>query len=140
MRIVAAGFRLVDRPDVVIGDREIAQAGVDQRRRRRLGAGNLQQVLMLNRLIWGCGWRMGLLFGSGKALRAVAPLLLLTAVLAAAGLAVTASTPLDVAPLAMLALLGLFIAVSEQLTGSRLGLRDGPCGMPLAVISPWAVA
>jgi lipopolysaccharide/colanic/teichoic acid biosynthesis glycosyltransferase len=121
MRIVAAGFRLVDRPDVVIGDREIAQAGVDQRRRRRLGAGNLQQVLMLNRLIWGCGWRMGLLFGSGKALRAVAPLLLVTAVLAAGGLAVTASTPLDVAPLAMLALLGLFIAVSEQLTGSRLG-------------------
>lgn len=115
MRIVAAGFRLVDRPDIIIGDREIARAGIDRRRRRRLGAGNVQQVLLCHRLLWASGWRMGLLFGSGKALRAFAPLLLLVACVSAIGLALTAASPLDVLPLFAVAGIALLAFLADRL-------------------------
>ncbi|MCZ8183940.1 MAG: sugar transferase [Beijerinckiaceae bacterium] len=120
MRIVADGFRLVDRPDIVIGDREVARAGIDRRRRRRLGAGNLQQVLLCHRLLWAAGWRMGLLFASGKALRAVAPLLVLTALASAIGLAFTAASPLDLLPLAAVEGVAFLALLADRLPQGRL--------------------
>lgn len=119
MQIVASGYRLVDRPDVVIGEREPGDATQDFRRRRRLGAGNLQQVFLCHRLFWACGWRIGVLFGSGKLLRGFAPLLLWLAAVATVGLALTATTPLDLLPLGGVALAGLLLAWPEGLTGSR---------------------
>lgn len=122
MRIVAAGFRLVDRPDIIIGESEQAGRALDLRRRRRLGAGNLQQVLLCHRLLWACGWRMGLLFGSGKLLRALAPLLLALSAFAALGLAATAEGPGDFVPLALVALAALLLRLPEP-AGTALPAR-----------------
>ncbi|MCZ8258742.1 MAG: sugar transferase [Beijerinckiaceae bacterium] len=138
MRIVAAGFRLVDRPDIVIGDREVARAGIDRRRRRRLGAGNLQQVLLCHRLLWASGWRMGLLFASGKALRAMAPLLLLAALASSVGLAATSTSRLDLVPLIAAEAIGILALMADRLPQGRLRMIAG--GLRYALGSYFAMA
>lgn len=79
MRILEKGFQAIVDPDLGIVEVEEDSANDDRQRRLRIGAGNLQQLLILRHLINPkFGWT-AFNFVSGKALRAVMPLILLTA-------------------------------------------------------------
>jgi cellulose synthase/poly-beta-1,6-N-acetylglucosamine synthase-like glycosyltransferase len=87
MRIVAQGFRAIYDTAIVTRELEKSRATQEFRRRVRIGAGNLQQVLRLITLASPArGWT-AFTFLSGKALRAVVPLLALVACLSSVALA-----------------------------------------------------
>ena len=111
MQIVAQGFHARYLPDLIISERDISQPEQDRARRRRLGAGNMQQVLLCHPLAWACGWRTAFVFLSGKVLRALMPALMLAALVSSTLLAwyggmVFAAMPLLI-QLALYALAGL---------------------------------
>jgi len=81
MSIVTSGYRAVYEPKIVALELEQASRQMDLQRRVRLGAGNLQQLLRLPKLLApSLGWT-AFNFFSGKALRAVMPLLILVQLL-----------------------------------------------------------
>lgn len=106
MTIVADGHRALYEPAIVALELEPTAAADDLRRRRRIGAGNLQQLVRLRSLLHprhgGIAWA----FWSGKALRTLCPLLMLIC-LAASLVAATWSIPFAIAAVAQLGLYGV---------------------------------
>jgi cellulose synthase/poly-beta-1,6-N-acetylglucosamine synthase-like glycosyltransferase len=82
MAIVLQGYRAIYDPDLIITDLERSTDRQDFRRRMRIGAGNLQQLLRLPGLANPARGLLAFTFLSGKGLRAVAPFLLLIAFVA----------------------------------------------------------
>ena len=94
MRIVAQGYRAVQEPHAVCREQELASLEGEFARRRRIAAGNCQQVILLRGLLHPRhGW-VSFCFFSHKVLRTLAPFFLLATLLA---------TPALVAPWGMLA-------------------------------------
>ncbi len=102
MRMVIRGTKAIYRPDLLVREREESGAVQDFRRRRRLGAGNLQQVVFCAPLAWACGWRTAFLFLSGKGLRGIMPAILALMLGLSALLAMAGSHPLSTLPLLVL--------------------------------------
>jgi lipopolysaccharide/colanic/teichoic acid biosynthesis glycosyltransferase len=128
MRMVMRGARASYRPDIPVREREETGARQDFRRRRRLGAGNLQQVMLCAPLAWACGWRMSFLFLSGKGLRGIMPGILGLTLSLAALLAMAGSQPWSALPLLVLGPLAAL--------GLAALLRPGITALP--VIGPLA--
>ena len=127
MRIVLQGYRSVYDPSIVATELERSQTKHEFRRRVRIGAGNLQQVLRLAGL--GDPRRGGLafLFLSGKALRAVMPFIVIVA------LAATALLALNGSGIYRLLLAGEAILLGLALAGLIVGRAALP--RPLAWLS-----
>ena len=77
MSIVADGYRAIYDTEIMALELERADPALDQRRRRRIASGNLQQAWRLRRLLHPRHRGVAFAFASGKALRAVMPFLLL---------------------------------------------------------------
>lgn len=76
MRIVSQGFRAVYEPEAVAWELETASVAGEFARRRRIAAGNCQQIVELRHLLSPFrGW-VALCFFSHKVLRTVAPFLM----------------------------------------------------------------
>ena len=87
MRIVARGLRAVYEPQAVAWEQEAASLSGEFGRRRRIAMGNCQQIVILARLLNPLrGW-VAFCFFSHKVLRTLAPLFLLSLLIASAGLA-----------------------------------------------------
>ena len=78
MEIVAQGYRADHESRITALELEQADNNMDQRRRRRIAAGNLQQLLRLKRLLLPQHGGVAFSFASGKGLRVLMPFLLLT--------------------------------------------------------------
>lgn len=76
MKIVASGSHGVYLEDIVSTELETASSSDDQRRRVRIGAGNLQQLVRLSELLNPRYGGTAFTFASGKGLRALMPSLL----------------------------------------------------------------
>jgi len=77
MRVVAGGFRAVYEPSAVAWERDTASVKGEFARRRRIAAGNCQQILSLAKLLNPLrGW-IAFSFFSHKVLRTLAPLVML---------------------------------------------------------------
>ncbi|MCB1772192.1 MAG: glycosyltransferase family 2 protein [Gammaproteobacteria bacterium] len=87
MRIIAQGYRGVYAPDVNALELECASDQLDTHRRRRIAAGNLQQLLRLRELLRPRYRGVAFAFASGKALRVLMPWLMLIALLGSVYLA-----------------------------------------------------
>ena len=85
MRIVAQGYRAVYDPEAVAWERERASVEGEFARRRRIAAGNCQQIVELRGMLspWH-GW-VAFCFFSHKVLRTLAPLFLLALFVASVG-------------------------------------------------------
>ena len=82
MRIVAQGYRAVYAPRARAWERELSSVKGDFARRRRIAAGNCQQMVRLRTLLHPRrGW-VAFCFFSHKVLRTIAPIFLLLALLA----------------------------------------------------------
>ncbi len=82
MRIVGQGYRAVYEPTAVSWEREIASVEGEFARRRRIAAGNCQQIIELSSMLLPTrGW-VALEFFSHKVLRTLAPLFLLSMLVA----------------------------------------------------------
>ena len=78
MRIVLQGYRAVYEPSAVAWERELASVEGEFSRRRRIAAGNCQQLVELKSLLSPLrGW-IALTFFSHKVLRTLAPLFMLS--------------------------------------------------------------
>ena len=77
MSMVAAGYNAVYDCDIIALELEGSDIEQDQRRRMRIAAGNIQQLLRLHSLLTLRHKGTALSFISGKALRAIMPLILL---------------------------------------------------------------
>jgi cellulose synthase/poly-beta-1,6-N-acetylglucosamine synthase-like glycosyltransferase len=88
MRIVQRGYDAVYDPEIVATELETSTTRQDFRRRIRIGAGNLQQVLRVAGLANPRRLGVAFVFLSGKALRAFMPFLLLIAAVSLPVLAV----------------------------------------------------
>jgi lipopolysaccharide/colanic/teichoic acid biosynthesis glycosyltransferase/glycosyltransferase involved in cell wall biosynthesis len=79
MTIAAKGHRGVYEPRIVATELEVASLAQDQRRRRRIAAGNMQQMLRLTHVLHPRHGRLAFAFASGKVLRALSPYLMILA-------------------------------------------------------------
>jgi lipopolysaccharide/colanic/teichoic acid biosynthesis glycosyltransferase len=79
MRIVARGHRAIYDPRIVATELEVATEQLDRSRRRRIAAGNMQQLLRLGSLLLPQRGAVAFCFASGKALRVISPYLLILA-------------------------------------------------------------
>lgn len=116
MAIVGRGFRAVYEEEMVALELEQSDLALDRRRRRRIAAGNTQQVIRLLGLLHPRhGWT-AFLFASGKVLRVLMPFLLAAGLLGSLALA-----PHSVlfALLAVLQLLLLGAATARALSPSH---------------------
>jgi len=77
MQIVAQGYRAEYEPRIAALELEQADANMDQQRRRRIAAGNVQQLLRLKRLLLPQHGGVAFTFASGKGLRVLMPFLML---------------------------------------------------------------
>jgi len=87
MRIVAQGYRACYEPRILALELEDGSLDLDRRRRRRIAAGNMQQLIRLTSLLRPSLRGVAFVFASGKALRAVMPFLLLLILIGSALLA-----------------------------------------------------
>jgi lipopolysaccharide/colanic/teichoic acid biosynthesis glycosyltransferase len=87
MRIVARGYKAIYDEEINVQEIETATPIQDFRRRQRIGAGNLQQVLRSWRLADPRRPGLAFVFTSGKLLRAVMPFLIVLSIAAALVLA-----------------------------------------------------
>lgn len=76
MMIVAKGYRSVYEPDLHAVELETASCDMEQTRRRRIAAGNLQQAWRLRQLLMPSYGALAFNFFSGKCLRVLMPFLL----------------------------------------------------------------
>lgn len=77
MRVIEQGYRAVYEPEAVVWEYELASVEGEFARRRRIAAGNCQQMVALRRMLSPFrGW-IALCFFSHKVLRTLAPLFLL---------------------------------------------------------------
>lgn len=113
MSIVQNGYRAIYDTQIVASEREVSTLKIDANRRRRIAAGNFQQLLrmpgLLNPMLGGIAFA----FASGKALRAIMPLLIL---IAFAGCAFLAARHTGWACLFAAMVLGILIAVIRHNT------------------------
>jgi lipopolysaccharide/colanic/teichoic acid biosynthesis glycosyltransferase/cellulose synthase/poly-beta-1,6-N-acetylglucosamine synthase-like glycosyltransferase len=119
MRMVMRGAKAIYCPDLLVREREESAPVQDFGRRRRLGAGNLQQVVLCAPLAWACGWRTSFLFLSGKGLRGIMPAILALMLVLSVLLAMVGSHPLNILPLLVLgpmAALGLVALFRPAIT------------------------
>lgn len=79
MRIVARGHQALYDPRIVATELEVATEQLDRSRRRRIAAGNMQQLLRLGGLLLPQRGAVAFCFASGKALRVISPYLLILA-------------------------------------------------------------
>jgi lipopolysaccharide/colanic/teichoic acid biosynthesis glycosyltransferase len=79
MSIVARGHRALYDPRIIATELEVATPHLDLRRRRRIAAGNMQQLLRLGGLLLPHHGAVAFCFASGKALRALSPYLMVAA-------------------------------------------------------------
>jgi cellulose synthase/poly-beta-1,6-N-acetylglucosamine synthase-like glycosyltransferase len=124
MEILGRGWRVAYDESIVAWEAEVADLGLDQRRRRRIAAGNAQQLF---RLLWLLHPRFGgvaLAFASGKALRVLAPFLFAVSLL---GALVLAPGSMLFAGLAALQILALIAAAAGAMVGEA-----GPRPLTLA--------
>jgi cellulose synthase/poly-beta-1,6-N-acetylglucosamine synthase-like glycosyltransferase len=89
MRIIAQGYRGIYEPEVNALELECASDRIDSQRRRRIAAGNVQQLLRLRELLSPRYRGVAFAFASGKALRVLMPLLMLIALAGSALLSTT---------------------------------------------------
>ena len=75
-RIIEKGHKAIYDTEIVANETEQASSEIDFRRRKRIAAGNMQQVMRLSRLLSPSFKGIALAFFSGKALRAFMPFLL----------------------------------------------------------------
>ncbi|MBX2829908.1 MAG: glycosyltransferase family 2 protein [Rhodospirillales bacterium] len=87
MNAIRQGKRIIYDTDIVALELETSDVGLDFRRRRRIAAGNMQQLLMLKDLLHPKYRGVALAFASGKALRTLMPYILLFALFGSAVLA-----------------------------------------------------
>jgi cellulose synthase/poly-beta-1,6-N-acetylglucosamine synthase-like glycosyltransferase len=121
MAIVAKGYRAIYDWNLVVRELEPSRTGHEFRRRVRIGAGNLQQVLRL----WPLadprrGW-LAFIFVSGKGLRAFLPAVLALLFTATAVLALSSADPVFAA---------LFGAQISALTIAAIGSIGGSTILP----------
>jgi len=83
LSIAAQGYRGIYEPRIVATELEVASLSQDQRRRRRIAAGNMQQMIRLVRLLHPRHGRLAFAFASGKVLRALSPFLMIIALVGA---------------------------------------------------------
>lgn len=113
MRIVAAGHRAVYEPQMIAVELQPSPLRQDFRRRRRIAAGNLQQVIELRRLLHPGHGGIALTFASGKVLRTLVPFLM---VLSLAGSVALAGSSRLFALLALAQGLVYALVLARQLT------------------------
>lgn len=77
MEIVAGGHRAIYDPSILALELECSNQAMDHHRRRRIAAGNLQQIKRMRKLLHPRYRGIAFAFASGKALRAVMPFNLL---------------------------------------------------------------
>ena len=77
MQIVSQGYRAIYEPSVIAVELERAALNLDWNRRKRIAAGNMQQVLRLLHILHPRYSYTALCFWSGKVLRAFMPFILL---------------------------------------------------------------
>ncbi|MAF42137.1 MAG: glycosyl transferase [Cyanobium sp. ARS6] len=87
MRIVSLGYRAIYEPRINSFELESASLELDFSRRRRIAAGNLQQLIRLRQMLHPSFKGVAFAFASGKGLRALMPFLL---ILFASGCAILA--------------------------------------------------
>lgn len=110
MRIVEAGHRAVYDPTIVATEIEPTLAEAEFRRRVRIGAGNMQQLVRLIGLANPRTPAMAFVFLSGKGMRPIVPFLMLLAFVSTAALAMAGERIFQY--LLALQLLGLFAAAA----------------------------
>ncbi|WP_432459628.1 sugar transferase [Agarivorans sp. QJM3NY_25] len=81
MDIVAQGYRAVYEPNIRALELEHAADSQDRSRRKRIGAGNLQQLIRLRHMLLPRFKGVAFTFFSGKALRVTIPFLMLSSLL-----------------------------------------------------------
>jgi cellulose synthase/poly-beta-1,6-N-acetylglucosamine synthase-like glycosyltransferase len=114
--IFGRGWRVAYDETIVAWEAEVSNPAMEQRRRRRIAAGNAQQLW---RLLWLLNPRHGgvaLAFASGKALRVLMPFLICAGVL---GCAAEAIDSVEFAALLGLQLAGLAAAALAMALGER---------------------
>lgn len=116
MQMVLRGWRVAYDPTILVREAERSSPAQDLRRRRRIAAGNMQQLLRLLPLLHPRHGGVALAFLSGKALRVMMPLLI---VIAALGTALLAPGSAFFTLLALIEIAGFAAA----LTGLALGAR-----------------
>ena len=77
MRIVEQGYKVKQLKDVHALELEASCNTMDQQRRKRISAGNIQQVMRLKSLLRPKHKQVAFLFASGKALRVAIPFLMI---------------------------------------------------------------
>jgi lipopolysaccharide/colanic/teichoic acid biosynthesis glycosyltransferase/cellulose synthase/poly-beta-1,6-N-acetylglucosamine synthase-like glycosyltransferase len=87
MQILGHGWRVTYDDAIVALEAEPTDPAAELRRRRRIAAGNAQQLIRMAWLLSPARGRLALAFGSGKALRVLAPALLALGVLGSIALA-----------------------------------------------------
>jgi cellulose synthase/poly-beta-1,6-N-acetylglucosamine synthase-like glycosyltransferase len=133
MAIVLKGYRAVYDPTIVATELERTRRRQEFRRRVRIGAGNLQQVVRLIGLGHPRrGW-LAFVFWSGKGLRGLMPFVLLAATLTNAILAAAGNWLHQCVLLAQLILLGLA-------WGSQVGTGGPKCFRPVSYLVEGHVA
>jgi lipopolysaccharide/colanic/teichoic acid biosynthesis glycosyltransferase len=80
MLMFRRGWRIVYDYTVAAVEAESWDAGTEERRRHRIAAGNVQQLVRLNWLLSPANGGVALAFGSGKALRVLSPFLICLAI------------------------------------------------------------
>lgn len=116
MQMVLRGWRVAYDPTILVREAERSSPAQDRRRRRRIAAGNMQQLLRLRPLLHPRHGGVALAFLSGKALRVMMPPLI---VIAALGTALLAPGSVFFTLLAALQISGFAAA----LVGLALGVR-----------------
>ncbi len=115
LEIFGRGWRVAYDTTIAAVELEIADEAMDARRRRRIAAGNAQQVARLSWLLNPRFAGVALAFASGKALRVAAPFLIALGLLGSMALAATSPF---FALLAALQLAGLGGAVAGMILGA----------------------
>ena len=114
MQIFARGWRVTYDEQIVALEAERADPAMEQRRRRRIAAGNAQQLIRLAQLLHPRYGGVAFAFASGKALRVAMPFLLMTSFVCS--LASADKSPLF-ASLTALQVLGAIAAIAGLLLG-----------------------
>ncbi|WP_431268576.1 glycosyltransferase family 2 protein [Dankookia sp. P2] len=114
--MVEQGWRIAYDETIRTREAEVADPGLDARRRRRIAAGNAQQLWRARGLLHPRHGGIALAFASGKALRVAMPFLLLLAVLGTLALAPISKFFLF---LAICEAIGLGLALLGALLGPR---------------------
>ena len=78
MRIIKQGYRIKQEPNIVALELEKSDSSMDDARRKRISAGNAQQIFRLKSLLLPKYKHVAFLFASGKVLRVAIPFLMLT--------------------------------------------------------------